>query len=168
MFKWLKKKAAPRIEEFDMVAPIKGKVVSLEEVPDPAFSTKAMGDGIAIHPSEGRVTAPFAGKVAHVMEKSKHALIIEHESGVQVLIHVGINTVSLKGQGFNPHVQVGDSIKAGQLLMEFDLDAIQQGGLPVITPVIVPDGQEMISHVEILEGTSASPEVPVLRVHLKA
>lgn len=86
-----------------------------------------MGEGIAIHPTEGKVTAPFTGKVVHVMEKSKHALIIEHESGVQILIHVGINTVSLKGQGFNPHVQTGDNIKAGQLLMEFDLDAIQQG-----------------------------------------
>ncbi|ALP36662.1 PTS glucose transporter subunit IIA [Paenibacillus sp. IHB B 3084] len=167
MFKWLKKKATPRVEEFDIAAPIKGQIVSLAEVPDPAFSTKAMGDGIAIHPSEGKVTAPFTGKVVHVMEKSKHALILEHECGVQVLVHVGINTVSLKGQGFNPYVQTGDNVKAGQLLMEFDMDSIQQAELSLITPVIVPDGQEMISHVEILQDSSVSPDAPVLRVHLK-
>jgi PTS system sucrose-specific IIC component len=96
MFKWGKKKS--NIELIEIVSPIKERAFPLESVPDEAFSSKAMGEGIAIEPSEGKVTAPFAGKVMHIMGNSKHAIILEHPSGVQMLIHVGVNTVSLKGR----------------------------------------------------------------------
>ncbi|MGF7050287.1 PTS system glucose-specific IIA component [Paenibacillus sp. DS2015] len=166
MFGWSKKKTTTAIDALDIVAPIKGEVVSLENVPDPAFSTKAMGEGVAIIPSEGKVTAPFAGKIVLVMEKSKHALMLEHESGVQALIHIGINTVSLKGNGFTLRVSTGDEVKAGQLLLEFDIAVIEQAGLPIITPIIIPDGQEIITRVEILDGASASEATPIMRIHL--
>lgn len=123
-------------------SPITGKMVALENVPDPAFAQKQMGEGFAIEPSEGKVYAPFDGVVAHFMQKSKHAVILEHESGAQLLIHIGIDTVSLKGEGFTSHVQTGDTVRAGQLLIEFDVDYIKAAGLSTVTPVIVPSGTD--------------------------
>jgi PTS system sucrose-specific IIC component len=106
-----------------------------------------MGEGIAIEPSEGKVFAPFDGVIAHVMIKSKHAVILEHETGVQMLVHIGINTVGLKGEGFTAHVNSGDIVTAGQLLIEFDMEAIQAAGLPLITPVLIPNGNDRIEQV---------------------
>lgn len=132
----------------NIIAPISGTLVPLELVPDPAFAGKHMGEGIAIEPNEGKLYAPFDGTVAHVMDKSKHAIIVEHVSGVQLLIHIGLDTVSLKGQAFTLHVKSGDSIQAGQLLIEFDIAMIQSSNLSVITPVIVPDG---IEHIQLIQ-----------------
>ncbi|WP_051503476.1 PTS glucose transporter subunit IIA [Paenibacillus forsythiae] len=132
-----------------MLSPISGTLVELGEVPDPAFAEKQMGDGIAIQPDEGKVYAPFDAVVAHVMEKSKHAVILEHASGVQVLIHVGIDTVSLKGEGFALSVRTGDQVKAGQLLIEFDPETIRRAGLSTLTPVIIPNGIEGVLDLNI-------------------
>ncbi|WP_338543615.1 sucrose-specific PTS transporter subunit IIBC [Paenibacillus tundrae] len=137
-----------KVESLTILSPMTGTAVDLEQVPDPAFSEKHMGEGIAIEPSEGRVVAPFDGTIAHVMIKSKHAIILEHETGVQMLVHIGINTVGLKGEGFTLHVNNGDVVKAGQLLIEFDMDFIQNAGLPMITPVLIPNGNETIERVE--------------------
>lgn len=150
----------------DIMAPIKGEVVPLSEVPDPAFADKQMGQGIAILPSEGKVYAPFDGQVAHLIKKSKHAIILTDTNGVQILIHVGINTVSLKGEGFTAHVETGAEISKGQLLLEFDMNRIQEAGLPVITPVIIPDGQEHIQKVTEFEGEAFPGETRVLQVTL--
>ena len=150
MFGWKKKSVTASVLE--VPAPLPGKIVPIEQVPDEAFAGKLMGEGIAIMPGEGKVFAPFAGKVAHIMEKSKHAIMLEHESGAQILIHVGMNTVSLKGEGFTAYVKSGDRVEKGQLLLEFDIPAIQQAGYSVITPVIVPNGQECVKRVEIAES----------------
>ncbi|MFE0557703.1 PTS system trehalose-specific EIIBC component [Paenibacillus sp. NPDC058910] len=150
----------------DIMAPIKGKVVSLSEVPDPAFAENQMGQGVAIIPSEGKVYAPFDGQVAHLIKKSKHAIILTDTNGVQILIHVGINTVSLKGEGFTAHVETGADISKGQLLLEFDMNRIQEAGLPVITPIIIPDGQEQVQKVTEYEGEALPGETRVLQVTL--
>ncbi|MNT54050.1 PTS system glucose-specific EIICBA component [compost metagenome] len=126
-----------------------------------------MGEGIAIEPSEGRAFAPFDGTVALVMDKSKHAVILEHASGVQILIHIGINTVSLKGSGFTTHVQTGDRVKAGQLLIEFDIEAIRNAGLPLVTPVLVPSGLDQVTGVTTnLVGDVRANERSIMTVHL--
>ncbi|WP_418041492.1 sucrose-specific PTS transporter subunit IIBC [Paenibacillus xylanilyticus] len=138
----------PKVELLEIASPMTGTAVALANVPDPAFSEKHMGEGIAIEPTEGKVFAPFDGVVAHVMNKSKHAVILEHETGLQMLVHVGINTVGLKGEGFTAHVQSGDAVTAGQLLIEFDMNAIQAAGLPLITPVLIPNGNEFIEEVQ--------------------
>ncbi|MBY0219009.1 sucrose-specific PTS transporter subunit IIBC [Paenibacillus illinoisensis] len=138
----------PKVELLEIASPMTGTAVALANVPDPAFSEKHMGEGIAIEPTEGKVFAPFDGVVAHVMNKSKHAVILEHETGLQMLVHVGINTVGLKGEGFVAHVQSGDAVTAGQLLIEFDMNAIQAAGLPLITPVLIPNGNEIIEEVQ--------------------
>jgi PTS system trehalose-specific IIC component len=152
----------------NLYAPITGTAVSLDEVPDPAFAERQMGQGIAIEPEEGWVTAPFNAKVAHII-KSKHAVILEHDTGVQVLIHVGINTVSLKGSAFTSHVNIGDEVKTGQLLLEFDMEAIRGAGLPLITPIIIPDGQDIIAGVEeSAPGKVAAGHNVSLKIRLNA
>ncbi len=154
------------VNVLDLAAPIQGKAVLLENVPDPAFAEKQMGEGIAIEPAEGRVVAPFDGTVAHVIDKSKHAVILEHATGVQVLIHVGIDTVGLKGSGFKAHVATGDVVKEGQLLLEFDQEIIKAGGYATISPVIIPAGQDMVESVEEIPGNAEEGQTPVIRVHL--
>ncbi|WP_341348106.1 PTS system trehalose-specific EIIBC component [Paenibacillus sp. FSL H3-0469] len=150
----------------ELASPLNGTAVPLEQVPDPAFAERQMGDGIAIEPSEGKVYAPFDATVAHVI-KSKHALILEHASGVQVLIHVGINTVSLKGEGFTTTKQIGDKVRAGELLLEFDMEAIRAAGYPLITPIIIPAGQEMVERIEEQSGPATAKQTRILTVHLK-
>ncbi|MCW3791902.1 PTS system trehalose-specific EIIBC component [Paenibacillus sp. LS1] len=154
------------VNTLEIMAPLTGQAVSLEQVPDPAFAEKQMGEGVAIEPSGNVVVAPFDAQVAHVI-KSKHAIILEHASGLQVLIHVGINTVSLKGEGFNMHVEAGEHVKAGQKLLEFDRKVIEDAGYPLITPIIIPDGQDMVERVEVTTGDVTSNQNGVLKVHLK-
>lgn len=151
----------------ELAAPLSGTAVPLEQVPDPAFAEKQMGEGIAIEPTEGKVYAPFDATVAHVI-KSRHALILEHASGVQVLIHVGINTVSLKGNGFTSLKNIGDKVRAGELLLEFDMDAIRDAGYPLITPIIIPAGQEMVERIEEKTGPAAAKQTSILTIHLKS
>ncbi|MEO2203692.1 sucrose-specific PTS transporter subunit IIBC [Paenibacillus pabuli] len=137
-----------KVDKLEIASPMTGTAVALANVPDPAFSEKHMGEGIAIEPTEGKVFAPFDGVIAHVMNKSKHAVILEHETGLQMLVHIGINTVGLKGEGFTAHVKSGDVVTAGQLLIEFEMNAIQAAGLPLITPVLIPNGNETIEEVQ--------------------
>ncbi|MBY3620964.1 PTS system trehalose-specific EIIBC component [Acinetobacter sp. CUI P1] len=150
----------------ELISPLSGTAVSLEQVPDPAFAEKQMGEGIAIEPSEGKVYAPFDATVAHVI-KSKHAFILEHASGVQILIHVGINTVALKGSGFTTHKNIGDKVQAGELLLEFDMEAIRAAGYPLITPIIIPAGQDMVEKIEEKTGPATARQSSILTIHLK-
>ncbi|ANF97251.1 glucose PTS transporter subunit IIA [Paenibacillus bovis] len=117
-------------------SPINGQIVPLTGVPDPAFASEAMGKGIAIEPATGRVVAPFNGTIT-VAFKKKHALAIVSDHGAEILIHVGIDTVKLEGQPFTLHVQEGDTVTAGQLLLEMDLEQIRAAGCATVTPIIV-------------------------------
>ncbi|WP_322923661.1 PTS glucose transporter subunit IIA [Paenibacillus campi] len=160
MLSFFKKDKTSPIEA---VAPLTGKAVDLSDVPDPAFAEKLMGQGIAIEPQEGKVHAPFDGKIAQLF-KTKHALLIEHSSGIQVLIHVGVDTVSLKGTGFTAHIATGDKVKQGQLLLEFDIEQIQAAGYPIITPFIVPDGQDGVKSVTEHPGDVTAGQQLVLTI----
>lgn len=153
--------AETAVNVLDILAPLPGRVVSLDRVPDPAFAEGHMGPGVAIEPAEGRVVAPFDGRVAQLI-KSKHGIVLEHSSGVQILIHIGINTVSLKGAPFIAHVATGDEVKTGQPLIDFDMQAIQSAGLPVITPVLVPDGQPIVAEVAPVTGTASGIDQGVI------
>ena len=119
-----------------ILSPLKGKVKPLSEVNDKVFTQEVMGKGIAIEPLEGKVYAPFEGTVDAIFN-TKHAIGLRSNSGVEVLIHVGIDTVNLEGKHFTAHVKQGDKIKHNDLLVEFDIDAIKNEGYEVITPVIV-------------------------------
>lgn len=117
-------------------APMEGLTVSITEVPDPTFAEKMMGDGIAIIPSDGRVCAPCDGRV-EIMFDTGHAVSMISDGGTELLIHVGLETVTLGGKPFRIHVQSGDWVKRGQLLLEVDLEAVKAAGLNTITPVVV-------------------------------
>lgn len=119
-----------------VAAPLKGDVLPLSEVPDQVFSEKMMGDGIAIRPTEGKVYAPFNGRVQMVFP-TKHAIGLTSEDGLELLIHVGLDTVKLEGQCFDVLVEEGQEIKTGDVLMTFDLDYIQAHAKSDITPIIV-------------------------------
>lgn len=117
-------------------SPLKGTAIPLAEVKDETFAGEILGKGMAVIPKEGVVKAPFDGEVMTFFE-TKHAVGLTSENGMEILIHVGINTVELKGQYYTAHVKEGDSVKAGQVLLTFDPDGIKKAGYDVTTPVIV-------------------------------
>ena len=127
-------------------APCKGRVVPLAEVPDPVFADKVLGDGFAVIPAEGRIYAPADGEVAMVFD-TLHAITLTSSSGTEILIHIGLDTVTLKGAPFTAHVAAGDQVKKGDLLMDVDLDKITGAGLNTVTPVLIcnTDDYEKIS-----------------------
>ena len=117
-------------------APVAGNAVALHQVSDPAFATGLLGKGVAIEPSEGRIVAPCDATVDMVFDTA-HAVTLKNDYGTEILIHVGLDTVNLKGKYYTAHVKAGDTVKKGQLLIEFDLRAIQKAGYDTITPVVI-------------------------------
>ena len=120
----------------DFYAPIAGKAVPITEVPDPTFSEGLLGNGIAIVPAEGKVYAPCDATV-DMMFTTGHAVSLVAECGAEILIHVGLETVSLEGKPFTVHVANGDKVKKGQLMIEVDLEAVKAAGLETITPMLI-------------------------------
>ena len=141
-------------------APVSGKVMPVTEVQDKVFSSKAMGDGIAIDPTEGKIYAPFSGEIT-VAFPTGHAYGIKAANGKEVLIHIGMDTVELNGKGFTPYVKQGDIVNQGDLLTDVDLDYIRSQGKPVVTPVIFTDG----TAVELLKtGTVSAKEKDIIKL----
>ncbi|HEL1622708.1 TPA: PTS glucose transporter subunit IIA [Streptococcus suis] len=133
------KESVPELKEIKqeiIASPLIGKVVKLEDVPDAVFASGAMGKGIAIDPLDGILVSPAKAEVT-LLFPTKHAIGLRTENGAELLIHIGMDTVSLAGKGFESFVQVGDQVEAGQKLLEFDLHQIKAADLPVITPIIV-------------------------------
>lgn len=124
-----------------IIAPLTGEIVALEQVPDPVFSEKALGDGIAILPEDGKVYSPVNGVVATVAA-TKHAYGFQSEDGLDVLVHVGLETVGLNGEGFTVHIKEGDRVKVGDLVAEADLSLLKSKNLNLITPVLICDGMD--------------------------
>ncbi|ABV62414.1 beta-glucoside-specific PTS transporter subunit IIABC [Bacillus pumilus] len=128
---------------FEVQAPMSGKVIPLSEVNDSVFSSEMMGKGVAILPDKGVVQAPFSGKVVTVTP-TKHAIGLVSDDGIELLIHVGIDTVSLNGQFFDVLVKEGDEIKTGDHLLSFDIEGIQSNHLDVVTPIIVTNSTQYL------------------------
>ena len=131
-----KTETAPAFDGNKLYAPLNGKAVPITEVPDPTFAEGLLGNGIAIIPTDGKVYSPFDGSVG-TMFSTGHACALTSTTGVEVLIHVGLETVGLEGKPFTVHVKDGDKVKKGQLLIEADLEAIKAAGLPIITPMVI-------------------------------
>ena len=143
-------------------APAAGQAVAITEVPDPVFSGKMMGDGVAIIPSNGKIYAPFSGTV-DMMFDTGHAVSLISDTGVEVLIHVGLETVGLRGKPFKVRVKKGDKVKRGQLLIEADLDAIKAAGLNTITPIVVCNGDQF-SAINTKAGLKVTGEDVIIEV----
>ena len=125
----------------EIKSPLSGKVIALSEIDDPVFAGGAMGNGIAIEPTDNKVYAPFDGEIEFIAE-SKHAIGLKSEDGVELLIHVGMDTVQMDGKGFDVKVKANEKVKAGELLLEFDKEAIQKAGYSLITPVVITNSFE--------------------------
>lgn len=129
------------VEAKEIESPLTGTIIPLNEVHDEVFASEMMGKGCAIIPEEGKVYAPFDGKVVGLLD-SHHAVGMESTDGVEVLIHVGMDTVKLNGRCFTIHVEEGEQVKKGQLLLEFDIPGIKEAGYEVTTPVIITNSDE--------------------------
>ncbi len=119
-----------------LFSPMTGELIALNKVNDPTFANELMGKGVAIIPTIGQAVAPDDGEVVSLF-RTKHAIGLQTDSGAEILIHIGIDTVKLEGQYFEAHVQAGSKVKKGDLLVSFDIDAIKQAGFEVTTPIIV-------------------------------
>lgn len=141
MFQFLKKEA------FKVVSPVTGKCVAIQDVPDQVFSAKMMGDGFAIIPDDNVVVAPISG-VAKAVFPTKHAVGIKNKDGVEVIVHVGLDTVELNGEGFKTFISQGSKVKAGQPIIEFDKELIEGKGYNLITMVVFPSGYNQPINLE--------------------
>lgn len=144
-------------------APVKGQVIPLAKVNDSAFSSKMMGEGIAIIPEEDTIVSPFDGVVSAVFP-TKHAIGLTSDVGIELLIHVGIDTVELKGAHFEMFVKVGDKVKAGQPILSADFDAIKKAGYDTVIPIVVTNSGNFVDVVAKDEMTTADYQDAVLYV----
>lgn len=134
-----------------IASPLTGKVLPLSETPDAVFASGAMGQGVAIEPSVGEVVAPADGTI-RLLFPTNHAIGLATDDGAELLIHVGMDTVELDGKGFTAHVVQGSKVKKGQLLLSFDMEAIQEAGYSVVTPIIVTNSADYQAVEVLAEG----------------
>ena len=146
----------------EIKSPMNGTVIPLSEVPDAVFSSEMLGKGFGVEPSEGKAYAPVDGEVTTVFD-TKHAIGLMSKHGVELLIHIGMDTVKLNGKGFDVKVKTGDQVKAGDLLAEFDMDLIKGEGYPVTTAVVVTNTDDCEEISEVRTG-AATKETEVLTV----
>ncbi len=142
----------------EISAPVRGRVVNLPDIPDESFASGALGKGIGILPAEGRVYAPCDGTITTFFPTG-HAIGISSSKGAEVLMHIGLGTVSMNGDGFEPKKNQGDSCKKGELLLEFDIARIKQAGLNPITPVIIANSQEYEKIVPTSKSEAALQDI---------
>lgn len=154
---------AVKANEETILAPIEGTIKPIEDSSDAAFASGALGKGVVIIPSDGKVYAPVSGTVT-VLFPSLHAIGITSDSGVELLIHIGINTVQLEGKGYTAHIKQGDHVECGQLLVEFDMDYITSEGYSLETPVLVTNYNDL-KEVKITDKTNSSLKEELLHIN---
>lgn len=154
--------AKPVCDPMTVYAPAEGTVIPLPEFPDPLFSQEALGPGCGIQPSGDVVVAPFNGTVTQVID-TLHAVGVTSDSGVELLIHIGVDTVAMNGQGFRASVKTGQKITMGQPLIYFDSKAIKAAGHPDAIAVVVTNGDEYQA-VELAATGEVAPGAPLLKL----
>lgn len=136
-----------KLEKEIVASPIKGEVLNLSDIEDAAFASGVLGQGVAIIPSDGKVVAPVDGVVTTLFP-SLHAIGILSDDGVEVLIHIGLNTVQLEGRGFEAYIKNGDRITKGQTILNFDIDVIKEAGYSVVTPIVITNSSQFLDVVQ--------------------
>ena len=149
------------IKETEIYAPGTGHIIPLSEVPDKVFSEKMMGDGVGFVPEKGEIVAPFDGTVKTIFP-TKHAIGLESESGVEVLIHIGIDTVKLNGEGFESLVNADESVTQGQPLMKINLAYLKEHAPSTVTPIIITNLGDKTLTVEDVE--SVDPGKAIMKI----
>lgn len=147
------------------MAPITGKCILVSEVSDHVFRDKVLGDGVAIMPTESSVYAPCNGTIVQVAH-TNHAICIESDDGLDILLHLGMDTVKLGGAGFTCHVEAGERVLTGQLLMEMDMEQIASKGFDITSPCIITN-LEQITALECLPGDVIHAETPIMKYKTK-
>ncbi|HHW56881.1 MAG TPA: PTS glucose transporter subunit IIA [Clostridia bacterium] len=161
MFELFKKK-----KYVDIYSPMKGRLLPIEKVPDPVFAQKMVGDGVAIEPKEGTVYSPVDGTIVQLFP-TKHALGIRTEEGLEVLIHIGMDTVEMKGNGFESFVSEGEKVKVGDKLVKFDIELIKKDH-PLTSPIIITNMDIVDKIVKESGGEEIKAgKTKVMRVYLK-
>ena len=158
----VEKKEEKQISEKVIKSPMNGTVIPLSEVPDAVFSSEMLGKGFGVEPSEGKAYAPVDGEVTTVFD-TKHALGLMSKNGVELLIHIGMDTVKLNGRGFDVKVKAGDQVRAGDLLAEFDMNLIKSEGYPVTTAVVITNTDDCEAIGEVKTG-AVTKDTDVLTV----
>ena len=162
MFKNLMNKLTGHKEESGdnivLKSPITGKVLNISETPDDVFAQKMLGDGVAIEPTEGVVYSPVDGEITQIFLPSKHALGITSKDGLEILIHIGIDTVKMNGDGFEAVVKQGDKVKEGQELIRFDIQKIKEKAKSTITPVLITNMHDIKGLKLIKDGNIEAKE----------
>ena len=148
-------------ETNELYAPVKGEVLDVSKSADPAFASKAMGEGVAINPSEGVIYAPANGTISLIFP-TKHAMGITLNSGVELLIHAGIDTVKMEGKGFETFVETGAKVKKGDKLLSFDMDLVKEKGYQTQTMFLVADAKG--KEVEVIEATNADNDTKIMKL----
>ena len=153
----------------EIIAPLSGEIVNIEDVPDVVFAEKIVGDGIAIKPTGNKMVAPVDGTIGKIFE-TNHAFSIESDSGVELFVHFGIDTVELKGEGFKRIAEEGQRVKVGDTVIEFDLPLLEEKAKSTLTPVVISNMDEIKELIK-LSGTitvGGNPGYPHQEVILAA
>ncbi|WP_353893102.1 PTS glucose transporter subunit IIA [Proteinivorax hydrogeniformans] len=152
-------------KESKITAPLQGTIVNIEDVDDPVFSQKMVGDGVAINPENNEVVSPTDGQVIQVFD-TKHAVGIMAKNGAEILIHIGLETVKLKGKGFKTLVKPGDKVKAGQVLITFDYKYLAENAKSLVTPVVITNTEEM-ELIEKIACENVKPQDTIMKLTKK-
>ncbi|GAB6099612.1 PTS glucose transporter subunit IIA [Halanaerocella petrolearia] len=149
----------------EVFSPLNGDIIDLTEVPDPTFSQKMLGDGFAVIPKKGKLVSPVKGEIKKVFP-TKHAIGIKTPEGLELLIHVGLDTVDLEGEGFEVMINNGDSVEVGDHLLNFDIDFIEENNKEIVTPVVVTNYQDKVEDFSQISDTKVSCQDLVLECEL--
>lgn len=152
MFKKLFGKGKEINKDSSIYAPITGEYVKIEDIPDPVFAQKMMGEGFGVNPTEGEVVSPIDGKVDNVFP-TKHAIGLKAQNGLELLVHIGLDTVQLDGEGFEILVESGDTVNVGDPILRFDLEYIKENAKSVISPIIITNSDNT-SSISVSEVSS--------------
>ena len=146
----------------NIIAPISGEIVAIEDVPDVVFAEKIVGDGIAIRPTGNKMVAPCDGEIGKIFE-TNHAFSIESDTGIELFVHFGIDTVELKGEGFTRIAQEGQKVKMGDTIIEFDLAFLTEKAKSILTPVVISNMDE-IKELQKMSGIVVVGQDPVIKI----
>ncbi|ASB91340.1 PTS glucose transporter subunit IIA [Bacillus sonorensis] len=148
-------KSKKKIKKEEIFSPLTGQLVPLEQVPDPVFSEKMMGDGVAVIPEEGVLVSPVEGEVVQVFH-TKHAIGIKSVSGLDILLHIGLETVELNGEGFNVFIKEGQTVKVGDPLLNFDISFLRNENKEIITPIVITNYSDKVDEIVHVDQQAVS------------
>ncbi|WMQ73193.1 MAG: PTS system glucose-specific EIIA component [Sodalis sp.] len=146
----------------EIVAPISGEIVNIEDIPDVVFAEKIVGDGIAIKPSGNKIVAPVDGTIGKIFE-TNHAFSVESDNGIQLFVHFGIDAAGLKGEGFRRIAEEGQRVKKGDVVIEFDLPLLEEKAKSTLTSVVISNMDEIKELVK-LSGSVVVGKTPIIRI----